>query len=160
LVIERGVCEASATTIARWLAEDAIKPWQHRSWIFPRDPRFLEKAGPVLDLYQRRWQGELLHPGDLVICADEKTQIQARRRDSPTTAPAPGRPQRVEHFLYIPSGRVTGLDEDHCLVISDLLEVESVCLRLPVFAGRQRSAGEHLADLTPQGRPVRPRASR
>jgi hypothetical protein len=51
----------------------------------------------VLDLYQRRWRGELLHPGDFVICADEKTQIQARRRDSPTTAPAPGRPQRVEH---------------------------------------------------------------
>jgi hypothetical protein len=97
LVIERAVCEASASTIARWLSEDAIRPWQHRSWIFPRDPRFLEKAGPVLDLYQRRWQGELLHPGDFVICADEKTQIQARRRDSPTTAPAPGRPQRVEH---------------------------------------------------------------
>jgi hypothetical protein len=49
-VIERGVVEASASTIARWLSEDAIRPWQHRSWIFPRDPRFLEKAGPVLDL--------------------------------------------------------------------------------------------------------------
>ncbi len=97
LVIERAVCEASAATIARWLAQDAIRPWQHRSWIFPRDPHFMEKAGPVLDLYERRWQGELLHPGDFVICADEKTQIQARQRDSPTTAPAPGRPQRVEH---------------------------------------------------------------
>jgi len=97
LVIERAVCEASASTIARWLSEDAIKPWQHRSWIFPRDPRFVAKAGPVLDLYERRWEGELLHPGDFVICADEKTQIQARRRDSPTTAPAPGRAQRVEH---------------------------------------------------------------
>ena len=28
-------------TPARWLADDAIRPWQHRSWIFPRDPRFL-----------------------------------------------------------------------------------------------------------------------
>ena len=97
LVIERAICEASASTIARWLSEDAIRPWQHRSWIFPRDPRFLQKAGPVLDLYERRWDGELLHPGDLVICADEKTQIQARRRDCATTAPAPGRAQRVEH---------------------------------------------------------------
>jgi hypothetical protein len=44
LVVERGVCEASASTIARWLAEDALKPWQHRSWIFPTDPAFLEKA--------------------------------------------------------------------------------------------------------------------
>jgi hypothetical protein len=97
LVIEQGVTDASASTIARWLSEDAIRPWQHRSWIFPRDPRFLEKAGPVLDLYERRWDGELLHPGDFVICADEKTQIQARRRDYPTLAPAPGRVARVEH---------------------------------------------------------------
>ena len=97
LVIERAVCEASASTIARWLSEDAIRPWQHRSWIFPRDPRFVEKAGPVLDLYARRWHGELLHPGDFVICADEKTQIQARQRSYPTAAAAPGRGQRVEH---------------------------------------------------------------
>jgi hypothetical protein len=96
-VIERAVWEASASTIARWLAEDAIKPWQQRSWIFPRDPRFLEKAGPALDLYARRFNGELLHPGDFVICADEKTQIQARQRSYPTAAPAPGRGQRVEH---------------------------------------------------------------
>jgi hypothetical protein len=27
-VVERGVSEASAATIGRWLAEDAIKPWQ------------------------------------------------------------------------------------------------------------------------------------
>ena len=97
LVIERGVTEASAATIARWLAEDALKPWQHRSWVFPRDPRFLERAGPVLDLYQRRWEGRLLHPGEYVICADEKTQIQARQRTYPTTAPGSRRPQRVEH---------------------------------------------------------------
>ena len=44
LVIERGVTGASAATIARWLAEDALKPWQHRSWIFPTDPAFLERG--------------------------------------------------------------------------------------------------------------------
>jgi hypothetical protein len=33
LVIERGVTEASATTIWRWLHDDALKPWQTRSWI-------------------------------------------------------------------------------------------------------------------------------
>lgn len=97
LVIERDVTYASAATIARWLSEDALKPWQHRSWVFPRDPRFLERAGPVLDLYERRWEGRLLHPGEFVICADEKTQIQARQRTYPTTAPATGRGQRVEH---------------------------------------------------------------
>ncbi|MHB1891326.1 MAG: IS630 family transposase, partial [Acidimicrobiales bacterium] len=50
--IERGiVAENSGTTIWRWLPEDAIKPWQHRSWIFPRDPNFETKAARVLDLY-------------------------------------------------------------------------------------------------------------
>ena len=63
-MVERGVSEASASTIGRWLAEDAIRPWQQRSWIFPRDPDFLEKAGRVLDLYAGRWEGKLLHPGD------------------------------------------------------------------------------------------------
>ena len=41
----------------RWLAADAIKPWQHRSWIFPRDPDFAFKAGRVLDLYARTFDG-------------------------------------------------------------------------------------------------------
>lgn len=96
LVLERGVCDASASTIARWLSEDAIKPWQHRSWIFPADPRFAERAGPVLDLYAGRWQGKLLHPGDLVVCADEKPSIQARARTHESVAPDPGRGQLVE----------------------------------------------------------------
>ena len=63
LVIERGISDASASTIVRWLREDAIRPWQYRSWIFPTDPEFAVKAGRVLDLYQGRWEGELLHPG-------------------------------------------------------------------------------------------------
>jgi len=33
------VAEVSTTTLWRWLAADAIKPWQHHAWIFPRDPR-------------------------------------------------------------------------------------------------------------------------
>jgi len=90
------VSEASAATIARWLAEDAIKPWRHRSWIFPRDPDFLARAAPVLDLYAGRFAGRLLHPGDLVICADEKPSIQARARIHETAAPARGRGQLVE----------------------------------------------------------------
>src|SRR4051794_4078430 len=58
-VVEQAVSQASASTIGRWLAQDAIKPWQQRSWIFPRDPKFLEKAGPILDLYDGRWEGRL-----------------------------------------------------------------------------------------------------
>jgi len=94
--IQRGIvaCIGEAT-IWRWLSEDAIKPWHHRSWVFPRAADFEAKAARVLDLYQGLWDGEPLGEGDWVLCADEKTSIQARGR--PTLAPAPGRSLRVEH---------------------------------------------------------------
>ena len=61
--ITRGIAETiSPATVRRWLAADAIKPWQHRSWIFPRDPDFATKAARVLDLYARRWQGQPAGP--------------------------------------------------------------------------------------------------
>ncbi len=47
LVIERSICEASRSTVLRWLREDAIRPWLYRSWIFPTDPLFAEKAGRI-----------------------------------------------------------------------------------------------------------------
>jgi transposase len=94
----RGICEQiSGVTVWRWPSQDAIKPWQHRSWIFPRDPLFAEKAGPILDLYAGVWQGERLHPGDYVICADEKPSIQARHRKTSTRPARPGEGQKVEH---------------------------------------------------------------
>jgi len=99
LVIERGVTEASASTIWRWLHDDALKPWQQRCWIFPRDPHFAEKAGRVLDLYQHRFEGRRLRPDELVVCADEKSQLQALGRRHETIPPAPGRPTLVE-FEY------------------------------------------------------------
>jgi DDE superfamily endonuclease len=108
-IVERAISEASAATIGRWLAEDTIKPWQCRSWIFPRDPDFLAKAGRVLDLYQGRWEGKLLEPGDCVICADAKPSIQARRRIHASAPPAPGRGRRVEHE-YERMGAVCYLD--------------------------------------------------
>ena len=77
LVIERGVTDASASTIWRWLHEDAIKPWQQRSWLFVRDPDFRAKAGQVLDLS---------HPGN---CGGSETWPLwvGRRRIHPMPAP-------------------------------------------------------------------------
>lgn len=96
--VRRGiVCEISGATVWRWLSEDAIKPWQYRSWIFPRDPRFREKAARVLDLYEGRFEGRLLHPADFVLCADEKPSIQARRRKHETLPARGSRGQKVEH---------------------------------------------------------------
>ena len=96
--IARGlVASISDTTIWRWLSEDAIKPWQHRSWIFPRDPDFARKAGVVLDLYHRTFERHALRPNEYVLSADEKTSIQARCRCHPTLPPAQARAMRVEH---------------------------------------------------------------
>ena len=87
----------SASTIRRWLASDALKPWQHRSWISVRDPAFAAKAAQVLDLYAGIWGGAPLGSNDYVICADEKTSIQARCRCHPTLPPGKARAMRIEH---------------------------------------------------------------
>ena len=100
-VITQGlVAQISGATLWRWLSRDALRPWQHRSWIFPRDPNFAAKAGPILDLYERVWEGAALGVHDYVISADEKTSIQARRRKHPTLPPASARPMRVEHEYF------------------------------------------------------------
>ena len=115
---------ASASTIRRWLAGDALKPWQHRSWISVRDPQFAAKAARVLDLYAGIWDGQPLGSNDYVICADEKTSIQARCRCHPTLPPGKARAMRVEHdykrggaLAYLAAwdvhrGQVTGRCED------------------------------------------------
>ncbi|HEV2810201.1 MAG TPA: IS630 family transposase [Acidimicrobiales bacterium] len=89
----------SSSTVRRWLHAAAIKPWQFRSWIFPRDPQFALKAARVLDLYGRVFDGVELGPDDYVISADEKSQLQALRRCHPDTGAGPGRTRRVE-FEY------------------------------------------------------------
>jgi hypothetical protein len=101
--IARQVCQSglvatiSGSTIWRWLHQDAIRPWYHRTWIFPRDQHFATKAGRILDLYARTWRGKPLQPDEFVISADEKTSIQARRRIHQTSPPRPHQPMRVEH---------------------------------------------------------------
>lgn len=94
------VASVSGSTIWRWLHQDAIRPWYHRSWIFPRDPDFAEKAGRLLDLYAREWEGKPLKDDEFVISADEKTSIQARHRKHPTHACRPRTSMRVEHEYW------------------------------------------------------------
>jgi transposase len=96
--VNRGiVASMSASTVRRWLAGDALKPWQHRSWIFPRDPDFAVKAARALDLYARVFDGEPLGDDDYVLSADEKPGVQARARIHPSAPSRPGRrPMRVE----------------------------------------------------------------
>ena len=95
--MKRGiVADMSGQTLWRWLSADAIRPWYHRSWIFPRDPFFLQKASKVLDLYQGIWNGQPLGAQDQVVCADEKTGIQIKTPIHPTQPPSPGKVMRIE----------------------------------------------------------------
>jgi hypothetical protein len=86
----------SRSTVWRMLHEAAIKPWQYEHWLFPKDPRFAEKAGPILDLYAGTWQGQPLGPKDFVLSMDEKTSIQARGRTHEEMPPEPEQTRRIE----------------------------------------------------------------
>ncbi|MGI5516556.1 IS630 family transposase [Streptomyces sp. CA-106131] len=97
-VVARAIAgSVSASTVRRWLKDDVLKPWQHRSWIFIRDPDFRTKASRIMDLYARAWDGVSLREDEYVISADEKTSIQARCRCHPTLAPGQARAMRVNH---------------------------------------------------------------
>ncbi len=87
-VEQRMVEHISPGTIRRWLRHDKIKPWRYHSWQHSTDPQFVEKALPVLDLYAQA--PALYADGELTVCADEKTSIQARQRVTATKAAAPG----------------------------------------------------------------------
>jgi transposase len=121
--VTRGVAETiSASTVRRALARAVIKPWQHRSWIFPRDPDFETKAARVLDLYARTWQGAELGPDDYVISADEKSQLQALRRRHPGRPAGPGHPRQVE-FEYRRGGTLAyfaAYDVHHARVLGTI----------------------------------------
>ena len=148
--VEQGiVASISGTTIWRWLSADAIKPWQHRSWIFPRDPDFAAKAGRVLDLYHRRWQNKPLRADEYVISTDEKTSIQARCRCHPTLPPQSHQPMRVEHeyqrkgaltylaALDVHHARVLGRCEDTSGIVPFSRLVEQVMTTEPYASARR-----------------------
>ena len=88
------VAAISASTVARWLAQERIRPWVHRTWQHILDPpAFLERARPILRLYERAQH--LLREGVWVVCADEKTSIQARKREEVIVPAGPGHPPRI-----------------------------------------------------------------
>jgi transposase len=94
VAVAQGIVGAiSPGTIRRWLRADKIKPWRYHSWQHSTDPQFVEKATPVLDLYAQA--PALQAQGELTVCTDEKTSIQARQRVTPTKAAAPGEVMQV-----------------------------------------------------------------
>jgi transposase len=87
------------STVWKILDQDAIKPWQYRSWISRRDPDFTKYADVVLDLYQGIYMEKPLGKHDYVISGDEKPGLLLRSRMHPTKQPAPGLPGLIE-FEY------------------------------------------------------------
>ena len=71
--------------------------WRVRSWIFPRDPAFAAKAGLVLGLYARTFDGESLSDYDYVVSVDDKISIQARIAGTAARRAPPPAPHRVRN---------------------------------------------------------------
>jgi transposase len=94
VAIEQQIVEGIAPgTIRTWLRQDKIKPWRYHAWQHSTAPQFVERALPVLDLYARA--PKLQAQGELAVCVDEKTSIQARQRITPTKAAVPGQVVQV-----------------------------------------------------------------
>ncbi|MGH8896484.1 MAG: hypothetical protein ACRDZ4_05530 [Egibacteraceae bacterium] len=88
----RLVADIGGTTIWRWRSDDAVRPWAHRSPVFPRDPDFPAKADRVLDLHQRTHnprvvQGEGLRPGALPLPPCPHPRPTARPPPAPSVRP-------------------------------------------------------------------------
>ena len=97
-VVQGGIVRRiSCATVQRWLKADRIKPWQYHSWPRTTDPRFLERAIPILTLSERAHA--LARKGHILVCADEKTSIQARQACRRTTPACPWLPDTPAGLL-------------------------------------------------------------
>lgn len=89
------VSNISADTIERILRSHKLKPWRHHLWLsakVPRDAHFAQMVRTLVELYTRPLAGE-----EMVVCADEKTNLQPRPRLAPTLPTRPDSPTRLEH---------------------------------------------------------------
>ena len=94
VAVEQQIVEhISPGTIRTWLRADKSTPWRYHSWQHSTDPHFVDRATPVLDLYAHAQA--LAAQGEVVVCSDEKTSLQARQHVSATQAAAPGSPVHV-----------------------------------------------------------------
>jgi hypothetical protein len=89
------VSTISADTTQRILRSHKLKPWRHHLWLspdVPRDQHFAQQASRLVDLYTRPLADE-----EIVVCVDEKTNLQPRPRLAATLPARPGQPTRLEH---------------------------------------------------------------
>ncbi len=103
----------SFASVARIWRDHDLKPWKRETFKFSTDPELEAKVRDVVGLY--------LNPPDkaVVVCVDEKTQIQALDRTAPILPLRPGLPEKATHdykrngttslfaALEVATGRVT-----------------------------------------------------
>src|SRR5215213_4630632 len=90
----------SHATIARIWHRFGVQPWRAETFKFSTDPQLEAKIRDVVGLY--------LHPPDkaVVLCVDEKPQIQALERTAPILPVRPGHPEAAS-FDYVRHGTTT-----------------------------------------------------
>ena len=90
----------SKSTVQRWFDLFGVQPHRQRTFRLSNDPFFVEKVRDIVGLY--------LDPPDkaLVLCVDEKTQIQALERHQPVLPMGLGHAQGVSHG-YVRHGTTT-----------------------------------------------------
>ena len=100
--------EVSRWTIWRWLDEDALRPWRHRAWSFPRDPDFTARPG---------WSWTRTTAA-LVVADSARTTTSCARMRSPRSrraaaatrpSPPPGRGRCGWNASISPAGRLAYL---------------------------------------------------
>ena len=81
----------SQTAVSRIWRAFGLKPHQQETWKLSKDPLFVDKVRDVVGLY--------LNPPEraVVLCVDEKSQIQALDRTAPILPMRPGIPERATH---------------------------------------------------------------
>jgi transposase len=84
-------CGLSQTAVSRIWKAFALQPHRAGTFKLSKDPLFVEKVRDIVGLY--------LNPPDkaLVLCVDEKSQIQALQRTAPLLPMRPGQIERRTH---------------------------------------------------------------
>src|SRR3954462_974229 len=90
----------SHATVARIWHRFGVQPWRRQTFKFSTDPQLEAKIRDVVGLY--------LHPPEraVVVCVDEKPQIQALQRTAPPLPVRPGHPEAAS-FDYVRHGTTT-----------------------------------------------------
>src|SRR5204863_8028758 len=118
LAAELGMSQSAVSRIWRAFG---LQPHRQDSWKLSKDPQFIDKVRDVVGLY--------LDPPEaaVVLCVDEKSQIQALDRSAPVLPLMPGVPARQTHD-YIRNGRTN------------------------LYAALDLASGQVLAEMTPRHR--------